>query len=659
MRKIYILIFIILVNCGFIKSQTPVLVKDIYVGLNNSNSDLTGVPILNGIIFSANDGVNGMELWFSDGTNSGTSMIKDILPGNGGGNPSGFFAFGSKFLFAAHGGAISGRELWITDGTTLGTNMVKDINPGGPDSNPNEFNVLGSKIIFKATTVAENNELWITDGTISGTILVKDIWPGVGNSNIVQLTNSGLGYYYFVANDGVAGEELWRSDGTNAGTYMVKDILPGSGFSSITILKMSGGLLYFLADDGVNGKELWRSDGTSGGTFLLKDINSGTASTVLTKFEEYNNKLVFTAYDPVNGTDLWESNGTAIGTYIVNLSLGSQSTIFPSNFYKYNNDMYFFTKKMGVGPGNDTALFYKMMGSISNLTLIRKYPNIDLGTNNFSFVQTNNNKFVGVGKGCTSSSSGNVFFVADATPSGSNFVSNAAMCAGYVFYSIPFVNNNWIYPIYPGTSTNNYELNNIDYSSGSVTQIKNINPSVSFNGPWGNSWNYHTYYFNNNYYFIANDGSTGNELWKTDGTNSGTSLLMDIYPGTVSGPVSSAGDFNAIVTANNVFFYANNGTTGRELWAFGLSTGLKEHEFDFMNISLYPNPTSQSVKFTIDGNDVKSKEILYKIYNSLGQLTDSGQLLNNEINVSRLNEGCYFVELKLDDFSKTMKFIKN
>ena len=38
-------------------------------------------------------------------------------------------------LFVADSGS-TGRELWITDGTTAGTRLLKDINPGATGSNP-------------------------------------------------------------------------------------------------------------------------------------------------------------------------------------------------------------------------------------------------------------------------------------------------------------------------------------------------------------------------------------------------------------------------------------------------------------------------------------------------------------------------------------------
>jgi len=34
------------------------------------------------LIFGADDGVNGHEMWVSDGTEAGTTMVKDINPGS-------------------------------------------------------------------------------------------------------------------------------------------------------------------------------------------------------------------------------------------------------------------------------------------------------------------------------------------------------------------------------------------------------------------------------------------------------------------------------------------------------------------------------------------------------------------------------------------------
>ena len=74
-------------SCGLLlagaptsQAQLPVLVKDIFPGADGSFPfDLTAV---NGVLFfSPDDGVNGGELWKSDGTAAGTVLVKDIFPG--------------------------------------------------------------------------------------------------------------------------------------------------------------------------------------------------------------------------------------------------------------------------------------------------------------------------------------------------------------------------------------------------------------------------------------------------------------------------------------------------------------------------------------------------------------------------------------------------
>ena len=66
---------------------------------------------------------------------------------------------------------------------------------------------------------------------------------------------------------------------------------------------------------------------------------------------------------------------------------------------------------------------------------------------------------------------------------------------------------------------------------------------------------------NSTVFFNANDGATGWELWKTDGTEAGTVLVKDIQPGSGSGAPSSLTNFNGYL-----YFTADDGTHGYELW---------------------------------------------------------------------------------------------
>ena len=198
------------------------------------------------------------------------------VTGTASSNPELLARVGSEFFFTADDG-IHGRELWVSDGTQTGTSMVKDINPGPAGSDIHYLNTNGHTLFFTANDGTHGEELWTSDGTTANTAMVKDINPGPAGANIHYLTTVN-GTLYFTANDGVHGQELWESDGTTSGTFLVKDIRPGSQGANIHYLTTLNGTLYFTANDGVHGQELWKSaSGTSGGTFLVKDINPGKA----------------------------------------------------------------------------------------------------------------------------------------------------------------------------------------------------------------------------------------------------------------------------------------------------------------------------------------------------------------------------------------------
>ena len=151
------------------------LLLDIYSGSNSSEA--TFGPILNGkMLFSARTATAGNELWITDGTSTGTTMVKDIYPGSSYGNPnssypSNLYAFGSRVLFSANDG-INGTELWVTDGSITGTTLLSDVRPGStgstgssdPDTGPSQFEfqsaIVGGKFLFAADNGQVGNEIW-------------------------------------------------------------------------------------------------------------------------------------------------------------------------------------------------------------------------------------------------------------------------------------------------------------------------------------------------------------------------------------------------------------------------------------------------------------------------------------------------------------------
>ena len=123
----------------------------------------------------------------------------------------------SKHLFPSRRGTNS-NELWKSDGTASGTVMVKDINSGSSSSSLLAHSHWSTPSI-SSHDGTNGSELWKSDGTASGTVMVKDIYNG--STTVIKLTAVG-NTLYFRADDGTNGDELWKSDGMI--TVMVKDI---------------------------------------------------------------------------------------------------------------------------------------------------------------------------------------------------------------------------------------------------------------------------------------------------------------------------------------------------------------------------------------------------------------------------------------------------
>ena len=377
------------------------LVKDINPGtasscLLNDDIRIQGININEVLYFMADDGVHGLELWRSDGTELGTSMVKDIQPDAGDGMPfqanQKLQSINGDLFFEGNDGNASG--LWKSDGSSSGTTRVKDslylirysvkVNnllffsayfpgtahvdlwrsdgteagtfPLGTTLNvccglqPENLCAFGDVVLFSGIGETGGRELWKSDGTVGGTALVDDINQGQASSNPSRLTVDefgGLPGIVFIANNGSSGPELWRSDGSQANTVLVKDIFEGPGGSFIDSIShrdqftFLDGQLFFSANDGLHGNELWMSDGFSNGTFMKEDIRVGTASSLPQYFFPINGSLYFSADDGIWGRELYETNEIALGTLLLEDAYTGSNGSYPSVMMAYNDVVFF------------------------------------------------------------------------------------------------------------------------------------------------------------------------------------------------------------------------------------------------------------------------------------------------------------------------------
>lgn len=192
------------------------------------------------MLFSGDDGSHGVELWKSDGTSLGTTLVKDIQSGLASSNVSSLFPFNGKVYFSANNGLL-GDELWCSDGTAEGTYMVKDIHTsndvGFNNSSPREFTEWKNDLYFIASNSDSKDVLYKSNGTANGTVpLIDDAYFQAS-----QLTKVSSGLY-FTAYDR---RQLWYSDGTKTGTKPI-DV---DDYTIIELLTECSGKLVFVTSE--------------------------------------------------------------------------------------------------------------------------------------------------------------------------------------------------------------------------------------------------------------------------------------------------------------------------------------------------------------------------------------------------------------------------
>ncbi|HEX7185436.1 MAG TPA: ELWxxDGT repeat protein [Thermoanaerobaculia bacterium] len=292
------------------------LVSDLCQGGCSSYPELLGAA-RGSVVFFAEplDTYGGSELWRSDGTREGTFSLGPVR------GPC-FNSFpwsaeiGGVVVFTTQG-PESTCDFWRTDGTVAGTRQLMDAPVYDP---PLEEPVrAGGKVFF---LVEENGgaSLWRTDGTIAGTLRLRSFHFDDNQSLYDRpryVTAIGSRVFFIARGQTGGDEEIWTSDGTPAGTRPVTRFAPQEPFWMTRFLKALDGVLYFVADDATGNVDLWRSDGTEAGTRRVTDF--GYARPFWDEFDaeqlaKAGNRLVFVATDGLHGNQVWTSGGTPATT---------------------------------------------------------------------------------------------------------------------------------------------------------------------------------------------------------------------------------------------------------------------------------------------------------------------------------------------------------
>lgn len=396
-----------------------------------------------------------------------------------------------------------------------GAELVKDIYPGAGSSFPTVLTAAGQTLFFAADDGIHGPEVWKSDGTKRGTVLVKDLRPGPDEPWDDTFNMFAVGSTaFFVANADSAGRELWKSDGTDAGTALVEDIRPGADSpfqQSGASFGRAGDTLFFPADDGVNGWELWRSQPpyTASTTSLVEDISPGAESVGVFILDSaaVGDTLFFGADDGPAGNELWKSEPPytpATTSMVKDIDPLPTRSSFPQRLTVVGDTLFFIA--------HDGITGWELWRSDGTEAGTVQVEDIEPGLLESALPS----ELTAVGD--------TLFFVTD-LPSGVE-----------LWKSEP-----------PYTAATTDRVASILLFADRTMESLELTAAA------------------NTLFFHPDDWTFGREVWRSDGTEAGTVMVKDIYPG-AGGSVELSGGNHLTAVGDMLFFFADDGTHGLEPW---------------------------------------------------------------------------------------------
>lgn len=269
------------------------------------------------------------------------------------------------------------------------------------------------------------------------------------------------------------------------------------------------------------GEELWLNSG--GITKLVADINPGPGWSSPESLTSAGGTLFFTAYNGTgNSYQLFKTDGTAAGTVMLNSGAYNGPI---NNLFSVNGTLFFEAAATNILHG---AQLWASDGTVAETVKLTDAPNGFIANPVTAFY---GNYFFQVLQGQNSQ-----LWKSDGTPGGTVAVTNESgglavesyvppTNSPHVQSDSPVVIGNDFY--FVALDNNGYQIWKSDGTPSGTTMVTDVNGNTNPYGMYA-AWPTNV---NGTLFFSANDGN-GPEIWKSDGTPGGTVMVANLIPGT-------------------------------------------------------------------------------------------------------------------------------
>ena len=249
--------------------------------------------VQNNIFFEFQTDASGSEPWISDGSETNSTLLKDIQLDENGSYPRNFTKIGSDILFFSASNSDGQQSLYLSGGSSE-TTVSLGILDGYEASN---FIDVNGTLFFTLIDASDSTKkLYKSNG--ESITLVTSLSRGYESTSMgdyFTLVGNDLYFSSDILSADDYDNELHKFDTQTETITLVKDIEVGSGSSYPSMLTPIDESLYFVTQN----RNIYKSDGTEAGTILIDSLDENKS---IYNLEYVNGTLYYSVSDYNQGT---------------------------------------------------------------------------------------------------------------------------------------------------------------------------------------------------------------------------------------------------------------------------------------------------------------------------------------------------------------------